>query len=433
MKRRHSLSGRLILLFICISVLIALTVRSGFRYGIQGEFRSLAAPHFTEYLDHLSNEIGTPPDTGAAAKLAQRLQLDIQIDSRDLHWSSSGDILDLESLAFHSHRLADGRLVHFSHDNHRFLLRLRTDDSTILLITREGLEKGPLALIFGVTIVTVLLLIALTYHLVRRLFQPIETIRKGVARFGSGELDHRITIHRRDELGELADSINTMAAEIEAMMEAKRQLLLAISHELRSPLTRARLNAELLQTSEPRERIIADLQLLEQELAELLETERLGNRHARLDLQPVAPGRLIDAVIQQHFSAATINLFHDSDNLSMDLDAVRIRLLIRNLLENALRHTPESALPVEVNSRIADKQWHVSVRDQGEGIPLEHLPHLTDPFYRVDKARQRETGGYGLGLYLCRVIVEAHRGSLRIHSKPGEGTQVDFSLPTSND
>jgi signal transduction histidine kinase len=294
---------------------------------------------------------------------------------------------------------------------------------------RNHLDSSSLALVIVVTIVSVLLLIALTYHLVKRLFQPLQNIRQSVARFGSGELDHRITIKRRDELGELANSINTMADEIEAMMEAKRQLLLAISHELRSPLTRARLNAELLQTSEPRQRIIADLQLLEQELSELLETERLGNRHAKLDLQPFDPSRLIDTVIQQHFSCATIISNHDNDSVTIQLDPVRIRLLIKNLLQNALRHTPESAEPVQLDSQVSDQRWTFSIQDHGEGIPQEHISHLTEPFYRVDKARQRKTGGYGLGLYLCRVIVEAHRGSLRIESEPGMGTRVIVTLP----
>jgi signal transduction histidine kinase len=184
-----------------------------------------------------------------------------------------------------------------------------------------------------------------------------------------------------------------------------------------------------MQASEPRERIIADLQLLEQELTELLETERLGNRHTKLDLQPVDPGQLIDSVIQQHFAATAIICKHENDNVSMLLDPVRIRLLIKNLLDNALRHTPESKEPVELTSHINDRRWRVSVKDQGEGVPQEQLRHLTEPFYRVDKARQRETGGYGLGLYLCRVIVEAHRGSLQIESEPGRGTRVTITLP----
>jgi signal transduction histidine kinase len=184
-----------------------------------------------------------------------------------------------------------------------------------------------------------------------------------------------------------------------------------------------------MQASEPRERIIADLQLLEQELTELLETERLGNRHAKLDLQPLDPGQLIDTIIQQHFAAAAIICKHENDNVSIFLDPVRIRLLIKNLLDNALRHTPESGEPVQLISHINDQYWRVSVKDQGDGVPQEHLSHLTEPFYRVDKARQRETGGYGLGLYLCRVIVEAHRGSLQIESEPGRGTRVIITLP----
>jgi signal transduction histidine kinase len=429
MNRRHSLSGRLILLFICVSALIAVTVRTGFRYGIQEEFRALAQPHLSEYMEHLVEEIGTPPDPVAADNLAERLKIDIQIKTKDLAWSNSGKIVDIADLAFHPYKLSADRLVEINHDDHRFILRVRDNDGTILLMTRNRLDSGPLALVIGVTIVTVLLLIALTYHLVKRLFQPLQDIRQSVTRFGSGELDHRISIKRRDELGELANSINTMADEIEAMMEAKRQLLLAISHELRSPLTRARLNAELMQASEPRERIIADLQLLEQELTELLETERLGNRHAKLDLQPLDPGQLIDTIIQQHFAAAAIICKHENDNVSIFLDPVRIRLLIKNLLDNALRHTPESGEPVQLISHINDQYWRVSVKDQGDGVPQEHLSHLTEPFYRVDKARQRETGGYGLGLYLCRVIVEAHRGSLQIESEPGRGTRVIITLP----
>ncbi|MCU7874016.1 MAG: HAMP domain-containing protein [Candidatus Thiodiazotropha sp. (ex Lucinoma annulata)] len=429
MKRRHSLSGRLILLFLCASILIALTVRTGFYYGVQGEFRTFAAPHLLEYINHLRQQIGSPPDIQAAQTLASRLQLDIQINFAGEVWSSSGKDIDDATLAFHTHRLADGRLVEVSHDRHRYLLRLQEADTTLLLMTRDRIGNGPLPLIIGVTIVAILLLIALTYHLVRRLFQPIQTIRQSVARFGSGEFDQRITLQRRDELGELANSINTMADEIQAMLEAKRQLLLAISHELRSPLTRARLNAELLDESEPRARIIADIQLLEQQLAELLETEHLENRHAKLDLQSTVPKNLIESVIQQHFSTSRLSCHHEDDNQPIKLDAVRIRLLIRNLLDNALKHSPESTEPVMISSRIVDQTWAVTVQDHGHGIPAEHLPHLTEPFYRVDKSRQRETGGYGLGLYLCRVITEAHRGTLQIDSKMDKGTCVTFTVP----
>jgi signal transduction histidine kinase len=265
---------------------------------------------------------------------------------------------------------------------------------------------------------------------VRRLFRPIEIIRQDVTRFGQGDLTHRISIKRRDELGDLAQSINNMAGEIEQMLEGKRQLLLAISHELRSPLTRARVNAELIDRSEPQQRIIQDLQQMELELTELLETERLGSRHAKLEREDLSPATLLDDVLARHFPEAGIACRHLNDSSKFKLDSVRVRLLIRNLLENALRHTPADAeLPI-LTSEGSRTGWRLTIEDHGEGIEAEHLQQITQPFYRTDKARQRETGGYGLGLYLCKVIVEAHGGCLEIESKPGEGTRVSALFPS---
>jgi signal transduction histidine kinase len=269
----------------------------------------------------------------------------------------------------------------------------------------------------------------LTYHFVRQLFLPIETIRQGVANFGSGDLKHRINLQRKDELGELAQSVNIMADEIEGMLEAKRQLLLAISHELRSPLTRVRLNAELLEHTKPRERIIQDLKLLEQQLNELLETERLEANHAKLDLQPADPLQLIESVKNEYFADNQWRCHFDTKPGLISLDVARIKLLIKNLLDNAQRHTNQQLGRVEIHSHLTTDGWHFQVTDCGAGIAEEHLLHLTEPFYRVDKARQRSTGGYGLGLYLCRVIVEAHAGQLTIESQLGKGTRVSIYIP----
>ncbi|MCU7811852.1 MAG: HAMP domain-containing histidine kinase [Candidatus Thiodiazotropha sp. (ex Notomyrtea botanica)] len=429
MKRRHRLSGRLILLFLLLGLLIALTVRTGFRYGFQDEFRNLATPHLMEYVDHLRREIGNPPNREAATALAQRLDLQITILSPDIAWSSHGVPANPADIEFHRHRLSNGQEIEAGGDGQQFMLRLKQDNHTLLLSHLNPIESGRLPLIISLTILVVLLIIALAYHLVRRLFRPIETIRQGITHFAEGDLDHRIAVSRRDELGELANNINTMAEEIQQMLESKRQLLLAISHELRSPLTRARVNAELLDESEPQRRIIDDLQQMEAELTELLETERLGSRHARLDCQPVSPIFLIDTVLQKHFDKADIICRHVNDDEMISLDAVRVKLMLRNLLENALRHTPESVDPPVIDSRLTQQKWKLSVVNGGQCIPAEHLPHLTEPFYRADKARQRETGGYGLGLYLCQVIAQAHGGNLAISSDANKETRVTVILP----
>ncbi|MEW8283192.1 MAG: ATP-binding protein [Candidatus Thiodiazotropha taylori] len=429
MKLRHRLSIRLIVLFIIISILIIFVLNTGFRYGIRDEFKRLAEPHLVEYVDHLQQQIGTPPDILAASALAERLSIDIQISSPGERWSSSGDFLDEESLDFHQHQLSSGRIVEVSHQASRFIMRLQEGNITALYVTKQKFNSSQLPLIASITIAVVLLLIALTYHFVRRLFLPIETIRQGVANFGSGDLKYRIKLQRKDELGELAHSVNTMADEIQGMLEAKRQLLLAISHELRSPLTRVRLNAELVEHGEPRERIIQDLKLLEQQLNELLETERLESNHTKLDLQLADPLQLIDSVTKEHFADSQWQCHFDENIGSIHLDIARIKLLIKNLLDNAKRHTNLQHGAVEIHSHLSKEGWHFQVKDHGTGISEEHLSHLTEPFYRVDKARQRSTGGYGLGLYLCRVIAEAHGGQLTIASQLGKGTQVSVTIP----
>jgi signal transduction histidine kinase len=429
MKRRHSLSGRLILLFLITGVLIALTMQSGFRYGIQNELRSLAEPHLLEYIEHLRREIGNPPDPVSARHLAERLSLQIHVLGPEQNWSTDGRPPALTDYRFHRHKLADGSLLEVGRREQGLVVKLTQGRQTLLLIPRNLSESRRLPFAVGLTILLVLAIIALAYHLVKRLFRPIETLREGVGRFGAGDLAHRIRLERRDELGDLAHSINTMADDIHQMLEAKRQLLLAISHELRSPLTRARVNAELLQQSDSRHRIIQDLREMEHRLTELLETERLQGRHTKLNLESVSTSGLIDRVIEESFEDQVIFREGMSTDCRIQVDSVRIRLLIRNLLENALRHTPDHAEPPRIGSECRGVSWRLTITDQGAGIPAEDLPHLTEAFYRADKSRQRRTGGYGLGLYLCRVIAEAHGGNLAIQSEPGVGTQVRVSMP----
>lgn len=167
-------------------------------------------------------------------------------------------------------------------------------------------------------------------------------------------------------------------------------------------------------------------------LGELLESERLSGRHSVLNLQPVAVNALLDEVISEHFSNSQLTVGHCDEDLYLLLDPVRIKLLLKNLLDNALRYSPPEQ-PPSLKCQFDGKELQLLIQDQGPGIAAEHLPHLTDPFYRVDPARQRKTGGYGLGLYLCRVIAQAHGGTLTIDSTPGQGTVVTVTLPVGGD
>ena len=279
-----------------------------------------------------------------------------------------------------------------------------------------------------IPILLVLLALLLLYHLTQRMIRPITTLIAGVRRFGQGELDYRIQLKRRDELGELADSFNEMANDIQQMLDAKRQMLLAISHELRSPLTRAKVSLELIDDQQRLE-IAKDLNEMEALIEELLETERLSTRHNSLNKQLYSLNDLIENVLQEYFTDCDIARELPFETISLELDGPRIKLLLKNLLDNALRYTPDGAVPPGIKLSRYNDTVSITVHDHGEGIAAQHVPHLTDPFYRADAARMRETGGYGLGLYLCRVITEAHEGQLSIQTEQGMGTTVKVTLP----
>jgi signal transduction histidine kinase len=414
------------------AVLLALIVRTGFRFALDQNIDEMGAPHLAEYVQHLLDELGNPPTPEKAAILAERLPLQIHL-SGELNWSSDGTVPKLNPRRSTSRVLPDGATFEVSRGREGFAVRARRGDAIVIFAPAdfEFSEHAQLTVIL--TIIALLTMLVLAYHAIRRLFRPIEVIQSGIARIGSGDLEYRLKVRRSDELGALAASVNAMADDISSMLEAKRELLLAISHELRSPLTRARVNAELLDDNVTRGALLADLRELEALLSELLESERLSGRHVALDRKAVDPSALLRELVAESFSDASLETDVDCEGTWISLDPMRIRLLVRNLLRNAIRHTQSGRPPPLLASHVDDESWHLSVTDHGPGIAPEHLDRLTEPFYRADPSRQRASGGVGLGLYLCRIIAEAHGGRLEVTSSLEQGTKVSVSLPVAVD
>ncbi len=426
-QRLHSLSGKLILLFLLTAVLVMVLVGGSFGKVFRDHFEKNIQPHLIQYIDYVRHDIGTPPNRQRAAELADKLNVEIYIDGPEGGWRSTGQPLDSSKFKFEHRFVQDGVEYGFIRNHDEEVFMARSDQST-LYVAIPNLEEERSGNAFIPVTILLLLLFGL-YYLILRLIRPVNRLIDGVRRFGQGEMDHRIELNRRDELGELADSYNEMANDIEQMLDAKRQLLLAISHELRSPLTRAKVSLELMADNQQRQELARDLNEMERLIEELLESERLSRRHRALNKQPYDLRALIEDLLQQRFTERPITTQLADGSVTIDVDGPRIRLLLKNLLENALRHTPADAPPAQISLVQKSGQVVVSVTDFGSGIKAEDLPHLTEPFYRADASRHRETGGYGLGLYLCRVIAEAHGGELTISSELGKGTCVVVTLP----
>ncbi|MDR3454294.1 MAG: HAMP domain-containing sensor histidine kinase [Rhodoferax sp.] len=409
---RHSLRARLITVFLLLALAMGGVVIGGMRGMFASGWRDAGLPLITDYVDRLAAEIGTPPDIARAQALTRRLPIAIRIQGPRVNWDSDpertarrgGDMREGRASGVLSRTLADGHRVSFSLDTPNW-------------------QNAP----HGIGWLTLALLLALivgAYSYVRRLLRPLDDIRAGAERFGGGQFDRPIPLRRKDELGDLARRINTMAHDIEGMLDAKRALLLALSHELRSPLTRARLNAELLpdtpDSAAERNALLRDLNQMRDLISDLLESERLASAHASLQREPVDLVALVREVVSEQAAGAALQLDLPEALPSRLLDRTRVRLLVRNLLDNALRYSFGAPQPPRISLRTEGRGVLIEVRDFGPGVDAAQLEHLTEPFYRTDSARQRATGGVGLGMYLCRLVAEAHGGTLAVrNAQPG--------------
>jgi signal transduction histidine kinase len=414
---RHSIKWRLVTLFLLLALAIVAVFGIGMQRVLQTGWQGYAKPLVADYVDKLAAEIGSPPDAQRARAIVARLPLSIRIEGPQLRFDSHPEY------RVHGRRWG-GSAASDEHDfgAEGWGLARTTADGHRISFGLAGPAPSERPRLFGwITLAALLALTALAYAVVRSLFKPLDAIGAGVVRFGAGDFSQPIALRRRDELGELADRINSMASSLQGMLDAKRALLLAISHELRSPLTRARVNAELVDESAARTALLRDLSQMRDLITDLLESERLAGGHKALHAERVDLGALMREVAATQFEGAALRLEIDQAIGPVQADAMRLRLLLRNLIDNALRHNTGAAqAPLVSLKRLADGQIALGVRDFGPGVDEATLARLAEPFYRADSARQRSTGGFGLGLALCRLVAQAHGGDLRIgNARPG--------------
>jgi len=424
---RRSLFVRLLLIFGITVILFFAIFSISLRTVNQNNNTIDAIPDFfTRNIESIIEDIGTPPNLNNAMRLADELEWSIAINNPIMRWSSDNEYrLPVEQSVFNRTLTSDAEVRSIDNED---IIMVQRGGYDFYLYQRSLSENNSnyIVLYIGVALASIVLF--LNYFMVNRLLDPVRMLRKGAERIRLGELNFRVKGNRQDELGELTESINHMADSLQSMLEAKRQLLLAISHELRTPITRAKLRLEFMPKSDEKDQLKEDIQEIEQLITDLIEAERLNEEHAVLTAEPTPLAAFVEGVCEQFESyPGGLELELPDEDREFIIDNLRVRLLITNLVNNAIRHGESNPIIVRVsfNGEFA----HLEVEDHGEGIAAEHLTHICEPFYRADSARQRNTGGFGLGLYLCRLIAQAHGGELIIESQLGKGTHIKVKLP----
>lgn len=277
----------------------------------------------------------------------------------------------------------------------------------------------------------------------RSLTAPLNQLVDAARAFGAHNLQRRVKVSGTREIVQVADAFNDMADALQEAEMLRRNLVADVAHELRTPLTvmqgnlRAMLDDVYPLTKEELTRIYDQTRLLNRLVNDLHELTQAEANQLHLNLQPTDVNVLVEHAVSVFLPFAenegiAVELCLPPRALLAQADPMRLTQVVTNLLSNALRHTPQGGA-VWVTVQQADGQVDLVVRDNGEGIPAEHLPHVFERFYRVDRSRSRHSGGTGLGLAITRAIVNAHGGQITVASAGrGQGATFTVQIPAAN-
>jgi signal transduction histidine kinase len=287
-------------------------------------------------------------------------------------------------------------------------------------------------------LVAVAIALLLTFFLSRRILAPVKALISAAKRIGRGDFSQRVEIKDKSELGELAQSFNTMTSDLERAEKLRQNMVADVAHELRTPLSNLRGYLEALRDGliKPDAKAIRSLSeeaaLLSRLVDDLQELSLAEAGKLKLNCRAEDIAELINqtlAAVQAQAKIKGLSVSVDLPELPpANIDFHRISQVLRNLLENAIAHTAKGG-SITVAAKPQGKWLKISVTDTGEGIPAQDLPNIFERFYRVDKSRARATGGSGLGLTIAKRLVEAHGGKIEAKSKLGKGSRFSFTIP----
>lgn len=271
------------------------------------------------------------------------------------------------------------------------------------------------------------------YFLSKALTKPLIFMIEATKKLSKGDFSVKLPVRSKDELGELSTSIQTLANDLNYLKSERNEFLASISHELRTPLTYVKGYADIAGRPgiEETERTHY-LKIIKEEgerlstlLEELFNLAKLDQNEFTINKERINLSDFLSSIYQRilpAFNNKGIKLILECmDNIYLILDPIRFEQVLMNLLDNALKYSKEHSTTY-INAFNKDGNVHLSIRDEGIGIPKEDLPFIFNRLFRVDKSRSRATGGFGIGLAIVKELVEAHGGQIFIESEIGQGT-----------
>jgi len=293
----------------------------------------------------------------------------------------------------------------------------------------------------GIFTAALILVLVVAGFISRIVTRPVAELSAGIERMGKGDYKHRVHVPGRGEMAQLAAAFNQMSEQVHNLDEARNQFVSNASHELKTPLTTIKILVEsmMYQDDMPEELrheflndIDREIDRLSSVVGDLLTLVHIDSHKLKLRREMMVFADTVRESVSRLAPLAkkrgqTIKT-DIADSCEMFADPGKLAQVCYNIVENASKYTPDGGT-ISVTLRRMGRDAVLEISDTGVGIPETDLPHVFDRFYRVDKARSRDTGGTGLGLSIVQQIVRLHAGSVTVASEVGKGTTFTVQLP----
>ncbi len=427
MSFSKSIRYKIILIIVFFGLLLNLAV---FIFLVSN--RDKTSVHYDNILisrmqDNLIQEIGSPPDSNTALEISKEYNIGVRYKYKENNWSTSPDIPTINEISNYKEYVEsykeDDFFSFYYNDNIYGVSKIQ-DGVIILSYYYNPTDVFNSEKVIVAIVLHLIILIIPVYLIIKWLLKPLNTISYAVNQIGEGNYDVTLDIKRNDEFGELADSLNNMTSRVKDSIKAKEQLLMDISHELRSPLTRIKFGLDL---GISKEKINEDVSEIENMIKKTLDYYRNEFFFLEAHLSDTNIISLLNDVIST-FEAdmvriAFLNFTKNKNKIIIRADVEKLTIALRNLISNALKYSPENK-KIIVCLDETDKYYKISVIDYGVGLKKGDIHKIFEPFSRIDSSRSKKTGGYGLGLAIVKKIVDLHNAQIEVKSEENQGTEM---------
>ncbi len=302
---------------------------------------------------------------------------------------------------------------------------------------RDSMEQR--VILFALTLAVLIVVFAIYFSGI--LTKPLTNVVNSIDRMTEGYMDESVSIKGYNEIEKISDSFNHMINRMQKLENSRQEFVSNVSHELKTPITSIKVLADslLMQEDTPVELYREFLEDITDEIErenkiinDLLSLVKLDKTAGDMNIVAININELLEQILKRLSPIAkkqNIELIYESFRpVLAEVDEVKLSLAISNLIENAIKYNSEDGW-VRVSLNADHKYFFIKVSDSGIGIPEEAQDSIFERFYRVDKARSRETGGTGLGLAITKNAIQMHRGAIKVYSKEGEGTTFNVRIP----